>query len=115
MQNYCAGFSLPLCKFGFERTKEATARVTVWREFGVKRSYTMECSFCGFDIGIYKVCEHRKPLSEMSVNVITVLPILGNSRGAYFKYFVSSTMNSLNNLPPSNLRVVYAFLDQFFH
>ncbi|XP_054277494.1 cytosolic carboxypeptidase 1-like isoform X1 [Macrosteles quadrilineatus] len=54
MQNYCAGFSLPLCKFGFERHKEATARVSVWREFGVKRSYTMECSFCGWDIGIYK-------------------------------------------------------------
>ncbi|KAG8315662.1 hypothetical protein J6590_066567 [Homalodisca vitripennis] len=54
MQNYSVGFSLPLCKFGFERHKEATARVTVWREFGVKRSYTMECSFCGWDIGMYK-------------------------------------------------------------
>lgn len=55
MANFTPGFSLPLCKFCFERHKEATARVTVWREFGVKRSYTMECSFCGFDTGVYKV------------------------------------------------------------
>lgn len=54
MANFTPGFSLPLCKFCFERHKEATARVTVWREFGVKRSYTMECSFCGFDTGVYK-------------------------------------------------------------
>uniref|UniRef100_A0A1B6E479 Peptidase M14 domain-containing protein n=4 Tax=Clastoptera arizonana TaxID=38151 RepID=A0A1B6E479_9HEMI len=51
MSSLTTGFALPLCKFSFERHKETTARVTVWREFGVKRSYTMECSYCGCDVG----------------------------------------------------------------
>ena len=38
-----------------ERVKEATARVVVWRQIGVVRSYTMESSYCGCDQGKYKV------------------------------------------------------------
>uniref|UniRef100_A0A673HCE7 Cytosolic carboxypeptidase 1 n=1 Tax=Sinocyclocheilus rhinocerous TaxID=307959 RepID=A0A673HCE7_9TELE len=48
-------FSLSSCSFVVERSKEATARVVVWREIGVQRSYTMESTLCGCDQGKYKV------------------------------------------------------------
>lgn len=38
-----------------EKSKEATARVVVWKELGVARSYTMESTYCGADQGQHKV------------------------------------------------------------
>jgi len=54
MQHFSPTFALQLCKFSVERGRESTARVTVWREFGIKQSYTMETSYCGFDQGLYE-------------------------------------------------------------
>ena len=48
-------FSMGSCSFVVERSKESTARVVVWREIGVQRSYTMESTLCGCDQGKYKV------------------------------------------------------------
>lgn len=49
-------FSLANCSFLVEKTKETTARVVVWRQIGVNRSYTMESTYCGIDReGKYKV------------------------------------------------------------
>jgi len=48
-------FSLGSCSFVVEKYKESTARVVVWRQLGVIRSYTMESSYCGCDQGPYKV------------------------------------------------------------
>ncbi|KAL4227460.1 Cytosolic carboxypeptidase 1 [Mactra antiquata] len=42
-------FSLANCSFIVEKSKETTARVVVWRQIGVNRSYTMESTYCGFD------------------------------------------------------------------
>jgi len=47
-------FSLGSCSFVVEKYKESTARVVVWRQLGVIRSYTMESSYCGCDQGPYK-------------------------------------------------------------
>ncbi|XP_033108379.1 cytosolic carboxypeptidase 1-like isoform X2 [Anneissia japonica] len=47
-------FSLSSCSFTVEKGKESTARVVVWREIGVLRSYTMESTYCGCDQGPYK-------------------------------------------------------------
>ncbi|XP_077416924.1 cytosolic carboxypeptidase 1 isoform X1 [Vanacampus margaritifer] len=47
-------FSMASCSFVVERSKESTARVVVWREIGVQRSYTMESTVCGCDQGKYK-------------------------------------------------------------
>ncbi|XP_063994671.1 cytosolic carboxypeptidase 1-like isoform X3 [Diachasmimorpha longicaudata] len=52
MQKTSAAFALPLCSFKVERNKESTARVAIWRQLGVTRSYTMESSFCGCDQGV---------------------------------------------------------------
>ena len=48
-------FSFKSCSFVVEKSKEATARVVVWRQLGVARSYTMESTYCGADQGPYKV------------------------------------------------------------
>nr|XP_023671106.1 cytosolic carboxypeptidase 4-like [Paramormyrops kingsleyae] len=47
-------FSLGSCSFVVERSREATARVVVWREMGVLRSYTMESTYNGCNQGLYK-------------------------------------------------------------
>lgn len=52
-------FSLRCCHLAVERSRESTARVVIWRELGVQRSYTMESSYCGCDQGPYQV---RTPL-----------------------------------------------------
>ena len=56
LQHIAPAFSLSGCSFVVEKSKETTARVVVWRQFGIARSYTMESSYCGCDQGIYKVC-----------------------------------------------------------
>ena len=48
-------FSFKSCSFVVEKSKETTARVVVWRQLGVARSYTMESTYCGADQGPYKV------------------------------------------------------------
>ena len=45
------------CSFLVEKSRASTARVVVWREMGVSRSYTMESSYCGCNQGPYQVCE----------------------------------------------------------
>jgi len=36
------------CRFSNKRSKEKTARVVMWREFGVTLCYTLETSFFGY-------------------------------------------------------------------
>ncbi|XP_051964232.1 cytosolic carboxypeptidase 1 isoform X3 [Xyrauchen texanus] len=68
-------FSLSSCSFVVERSKEATARVVVWREIGVQRSYTMESTLCGFDQGKYKTIERNKgSISEFIGFALAVFP-----------------------------------------
>lgn len=40
-------FSFKSSRFTVTDDKEGSARVTVWREFGITRSYTMESTFSG--------------------------------------------------------------------
>ncbi|CAH2294247.1 cytosolic carboxypeptidase 1 isoform X1 [Pelobates cultripes] len=59
-------FSMSSCSFVVEKSKESTARVVVWRELGVQRSYTMESTLCGCDQGKYKSLQiGTKELEEM--------------------------------------------------
>ncbi|XP_046601699.1 cytosolic carboxypeptidase 1 isoform X4 [Neodiprion lecontei] len=68
MQKISPAFALPLCSFKVERSKESTARVTVWRQLGVARSYTMESSFCGCDqgslAGFHLDTEHLRDIGQ---------------------------------------------------
>ncbi|XP_068954645.1 cytosolic carboxypeptidase 4 [Petaurus breviceps papuanus] len=47
-------FAISSCSFLVEKSRASTARVVVWREIGVLRSYTMESSYCGCNQGPYK-------------------------------------------------------------
>uniref|UniRef100_A0A183GA07 Peptidase_M14 domain-containing protein n=1 Tax=Heligmosomoides polygyrus TaxID=6339 RepID=A0A183GA07_HELPZ len=49
-----SAFAINLCHFGITRAKESSARVAVWRQFGVVKAYTMESTFSGFETGAYK-------------------------------------------------------------
>ena len=51
LDHFAAPFSLNNCSFVVEKSKLSTARVVVWKEFGVTRSYTMESTYCGCDQG----------------------------------------------------------------
>lgn len=47
-------FSFADCEFGMQKTKEATARIVIYKEFEIINSYTIESSFCGADFGKYR-------------------------------------------------------------
>jgi len=61
-------FSHSGCSFSVDRSKETTARVVVWRQMRVVRSYTMESSYCGCDQGPYKgyhmTTEHLEEMGQ---------------------------------------------------
>lgn len=60
---YCLSYCFVLVwLFQVEKSRSATARVVVWREIGVLRSYTMETTYNGFNQGIYKVCRCALPV-----------------------------------------------------
>ena len=40
-------FSYEDCCFEVQKSREATARVVMWREFNLTNSFTLEASFCG--------------------------------------------------------------------
>lgn len=56
LQQTAPAFALNHCNFKVERGREATARVALWRQLGITRSYTLESSYCGCDQGLYQVC-----------------------------------------------------------
>ncbi|XP_077292800.1 cytosolic carboxypeptidase 1-like [Arctopsyche grandis] len=77
MHHCCPSFSLGSCSFKIEREREATARVTVWRQLGVQLSYTLETSFCGFDQGPYKGLQlNTGHLKEIGKDLCTALATL---------------------------------------
>uniref|UniRef100_A0A8C3LIY5 tubulin-glutamate carboxypeptidase n=1 Tax=Chrysolophus pictus TaxID=9089 RepID=A0A8C3LIY5_CHRPC len=55
-------FVMNSCSFLVEKSRESTARVVVWQEMGVLRSYTMESTYCGCSHGLYKVSTSFKEL-----------------------------------------------------
>ncbi|KHJ96915.1 zinc carboxypeptidase [Oesophagostomum dentatum] len=54
MEQSSPAFAFNLCQFAITRGKESSARVTVWRQFGVNKAYTMESTYSGFETGAYK-------------------------------------------------------------
>lgn len=47
----CSMFDLKSCRFHNEKSKEPTARVVLYKDLGVQSSFTLECTYNGFDIG----------------------------------------------------------------
>jgi cytosolic carboxypeptidase protein 2/3 len=53
LSNICPFFSYDSCRFGVQKSKENTARISLWRELDIPSVYTIEASFCGCDNGQY--------------------------------------------------------------
>ncbi|XP_053437701.1 cytosolic carboxypeptidase 4 isoform X1 [Nycticebus coucang] len=70
-------FTMSSCSFLVERSRASTARVVVWREMGVSRSYTMESSYCGCNRGPYQGLQFgTRELEEMGAMFCLGLLIL---------------------------------------
>ncbi|XP_015435460.1 PREDICTED: cytosolic carboxypeptidase 1-like isoform X3 [Dufourea novaeangliae] len=82
MQRISPAFALPLCSFKVERNKESTARVAIWRQLGVSRSYTMESSFCGCDqgalAGLHLDTKHLKAIGQDFCQALSMMNECGN-------------------------------------
>ncbi len=51
MSKVSDSFSYDSCRFNMHKSKESTARISMWRELKIPAVYTMEASFCGPMIG----------------------------------------------------------------
>ncbi|XP_044516073.1 cytosolic carboxypeptidase 4 [Gracilinanus agilis] len=70
-------FAISSCSFLVEKSRASTARVVVWREIGVLKSYTMESSYCGCNQGPYKGLQlGTRELEEMGATFCLGLLIL---------------------------------------
>ncbi|KAL3865591.1 hypothetical protein ACJMK2_042966 [Sinanodonta woodiana] len=86
-------FSLQNCSFLVEKAKETTARVVVWRQIGVVRSYTMESTYCGIDKESKYKDNHisTRMLEEMGQRFCEGLLRLGRGRVAMPSLLESDT------------------------
>ncbi|XP_038603282.1 cytosolic carboxypeptidase 4 [Tachyglossus aculeatus] len=70
-------FVMSSCSFLVEKSRAATARVVVWRELGILRSYTMESSYCGCNQGRYQGLQFgTRELEEMGATFCLSLLLL---------------------------------------
>ncbi|CAI4227634.1 unnamed protein product [Auanema sp. JU1783] len=73
-------FSIDNCRFTIVPSKESSARVTVWRQFGVARSYTMESTYSGFETGPLKglqigILELKKMGRELLSGILETIKV----------------------------------------
>uniref|UniRef100_A0A7N9ATV3 tubulin-glutamate carboxypeptidase n=1 Tax=Mastacembelus armatus TaxID=205130 RepID=A0A7N9ATV3_9TELE len=94
-------FSFNSCNYLVEKSRSATARVVVWREIGVLRSYTMESTYNGCDQGIYKGLQTgTRELQEMGMKFChSLLCVTKDMNGFYIRrliHHVDPDHNSYN-------------------
>ncbi|KAM9376128.1 cytosolic carboxypeptidase 4 [Pholidichthys leucotaenia] len=84
-------FSFNSCNFLVEKSRSATARVVVWREMGVLRSYTMESTYNGCNLGIYKGLQiGTTELQEMGFKFChSLLSVTYNIRTLYTRRLIT--------------------------
>ncbi|NWJ12269.1 CBPC1 carboxypeptidase, partial [Crypturellus undulatus] len=98
-------FCMGSCSFVVEKSKESTARVVVWREIGVQRSYTMESTLCGCDQGKYKGLQiGTRELEEMGAKFSLGLLRLRRMASA-LEYNLPSSLDIENDLIESSCKV----------
>ncbi|XP_040894076.1 LOW QUALITY PROTEIN: cytosolic carboxypeptidase 4 [Toxotes jaculatrix] len=84
-------FSFNSCNYLVEKSRSATARVVVWREMGVLRSYTMESTYNGCDQGINKGLQTgTRELQEMGVKFChSLLSVAKDLKALYSRRLIS--------------------------
>ncbi|XP_010120537.1 PREDICTED: cytosolic carboxypeptidase 1 isoform X2 [Chlamydotis macqueenii] len=99
-------FCMGSCSFVVEKSKESTARVVVWREIGVQRSYTMESTLCGCDQGKYKGLQiGTRELEEMGAKFCVGLLRLRRMTSPLEYNLPSSLLDIENELIESSCKV----------
>ncbi|KAI1239911.1 hypothetical protein IHE44_0011349 [Lamprotornis superbus] len=99
-------FCMGSCSFVVEKSKESTARVVVWREIGVQRSYTMESTLCGCDQGKYKGLQiGTRELEEMGAKFCVGLLRLKRLSSPLEYNLPSSLLDIENELIESSCKV----------
>ncbi|XP_010287373.1 PREDICTED: cytosolic carboxypeptidase 1 isoform X2 [Phaethon lepturus] len=99
-------FCMGSCSFVVEKSKESTARVVVWREIGVERSYTMESTLCGCDQGKYKGLQiGTRELEEMGAKFCVGLLRLKRMASPLEYNLPSSLLDIENELIESSCKV----------
>ncbi|GAB0204655.1 cytosolic carboxypeptidase 1 [Grus japonensis] len=99
-------FCMGSCSFVVEKSKESTARVVVWREIGVQRSYTMESTLCGCDQGKYKGLQiGTRELEEMGAKFCVGLLRLKRVASPLECNLPSSLLDIENDLIESSCKV----------
>ncbi|XP_037308586.2 cytosolic carboxypeptidase 4 isoform X2 [Pungitius pungitius] len=90
-------FSFNSCNYLVEKSRSATARVVVWREMGVLRSYTMESTHNGCDQGIYKGLQTgTRELQEMGVKFChSLLSVTKDVKSLYSQRLISHMDNNV--------------------
>ncbi|PAV77532.1 hypothetical protein WR25_02557 [Diploscapter pachys] len=106
LEQISPAFSFKNCRFNIERSKESSARITLWRQFDLCRSYTMESTYCGFESGQFKGSQiGTRELKDMGkellaaileVKRVSELPSSGEAQQRQRKAHSPSTPNSSN-------------------
>lgn len=95
LSKLCDFFSFESCRFSMHKSKEATARIAMYRELKIPAIFTLEASFSGADMGQYKdmhfTTEH---LMTMGRKVLEALLV-------YQKVNVQQTLLDAAKPPPT--------------
>lgn len=106
LSHIAPAFCMSSCSFVVEKSKESTARVVVWREIGVQRSYTMESTLCGCDQGKYKGLQiGTRELEEMGAKFCIGLLRLKRLTSSLEYNLPSSLLDFENDLIGSGCKV----------
>ncbi|XP_019481042.1 PREDICTED: cytosolic carboxypeptidase 1 [Hipposideros armiger] len=106
LSHIAPAFCMSSCSFVVEKSKESTARVVVWREIGVQRSYTMESTLCGCDQGKYKGLQiGTRELEEMGAKFCVGLLRLKRLTSPLEYNMPSSLLDLENDLIESSCKV----------
>nr|KAF6331458.1 ATP/GTP binding protein 1 [Pipistrellus kuhlii] len=106
LSHIAPAFCMSSCSFVVEKSKESTARVVVWREIGVQRSYTMESTLCGCDQGKYKGLQiGTRELEEMGAKFCLGLLRLKRLTSPLEYSLPSSLLDFENDLIESSCKV----------
>uniref|UniRef100_A0A8C9ABF9 Cytosolic carboxypeptidase 1 n=1 Tax=Prolemur simus TaxID=1328070 RepID=A0A8C9ABF9_PROSS len=106
LSHIAPAFCMSSCSFVVEKSKESTARVVVWREIGVQRSYTMESTLCGCDQGKYKGLQiGTRELEEMGAKFCVGLLRLKRLTSPLEYNMPSSLLDFENDLIESSCKV----------